>query len=388
MGDPVELTLDCPEPGAESWMDELRSMRGVDAMRSAIRDRNSGLVLDRLDRIVIVGAAAEGVRLAQLCNEHGIGVTAVADDRADQLGGMIGNVPVCSVDALADIERNIPVVIASHRPLQLVQRLRGLGFETVVLFLILQILDPVRFTPHMFYDGWLEDLAENTTRYAELFDAFGDDESRRHLDAVLGFRLTGDIGTIASVVDWDLYAPRDLITLTENEVYVDAGAFDGDSIRLFMERVGGTFDRIVAYEPDPATFQRLARNFEADSRIQARPKGLHRKGGTLRFVDDGSRGAIIAEKGAIEIPVTSLDEDLGEDRVTFVKMNIEGAELDALRGAARSIAKWGPTLAISAYHRPSDLWQVPFLIRELRPEYRLALRQHDAGVIETVAYGL
>ena len=75
-------------------------------------------------------------------------------------------------------------------------------------------------------------------------------------------------------------------------------------------------------------------------------------------------------------------------RVTFIKMNIEGAELDALRGSSTVIERWGPTLAISAYHRPSDLWQIPFLVNELRDDYKLFMRQHDGGVIETVLYAI
>jgi hypothetical protein len=69
-------------------------------------------------------------------------------------------------------------------------------------------------------------------------------------------------------------------------------------------------------------------------------------------------------------------------------MNIEGAELEALEGARESIRRWAPTLAISAYHRPSDLWQVAALARSLRPDYRLYFRQHDGGVIETVLYAI
>jgi uncharacterized protein YqjF (DUF2071 family) len=79
---------------------------------------------------------------------------------------------------------------------------------------------------------------------------------------------------------------------------------------------------------------------------------------------------------------------VGDERVTFIKMNIEGAEIDALKGAARTIRRWQPKLAISAYHRPSDLWRIPRLVRWLSESYGLYLRQHDGGVIETVLYGL
>jgi hypothetical protein len=115
---------------------------------------------------------------------------------------------------------------------------------------------------------------------------------------------------------------------------------------------------------------------------------LHRRRAVLRFDPAGTRGSSLTEAGGSEIPVVALDEVLGGSRVTFVKMNIEGAEIEALRGAANSIARWRPKLAISAYHRPSDLWEVAATVREIDPGYRFHLRQHDGGIIETVLYAL
>ena len=115
---------------------------------------------------------------------------------------------------------------------------------------------------------------------------------------------------------------------------------------------------------------------------------MHSHGGSLRFRDDASRGAIFADDGDIEMPVTTIDEVLGGRRLTYIKMNIEGAEPDALRGGQKSIQKWLPRLAISVYHRPADLWQIPKQVLELNAGYELYLRQHDGGIIETVLYAL
>jgi len=116
--------------------------------------------------------------------------------------------------------------------------------------------------------------------------------------------------------------------------------------------------------------------------------GLYSRTGSLRFHDDGSRGAIFADDGEIDMAVTTIDDVVGEGRATFIKMNIEGAEIDALDGARRTIRRCLPKLAISAYHRPNDLWRIALLIREISSSYDLFLRQHDGGVIETVLYAL
>jgi FkbM family methyltransferase len=388
IGTPIDIKLGVPRPAAATWLDELARLRTAEAMREAYRSRYPAFEPARLTRLAIVGAGPEGQRLANLCAAHGISLAAIVDDSPAVRGARIAGCGVAAVESLATFDRDLPVVIASHRPLRLIERLHGMGFSSVALFVVLQILAPDRFPPHMFYDGWLEDLAVNGDRYRTLGAMFGDDLSRRHLDAIIGFRLTADIGALAPVIDWEVYYPRDLFELGDDEVYVDGGTYDGDTIRLFIKRVGGRFSKVIGFEPDPATFERLKANFEGEPRVQPVNKGLYDATRTLRFANDASRASIIGEHGDVEVPVTRLDDVLGGERVTFIKMNIEGAELRALRGARESINRWVPRLAISAYHRPSDLWQVPFLIHEIEPRYSLHLRQQDAGVIETVAYAL
>jgi FkbM family methyltransferase len=222
-----------------------------------------------------------------------------------------------------------------------------------------------------------------------LSEHLADDHSRQVLDAVIGFRRTLDPAVLQPLVtEHDLYGPEGLFEFTDNEVYVDGGSYDGDTIRSFVERVHGRFDAVYAFEPDPVTFAKLRDNFRDESRVHPIHAGLYSHGGSLRFRDDASRGAIFAADGEIEMPVTTIDDVLGDRRLTYVKMNIEGAEIDALLGGRNAISKWRPRLALSVYHRASDLWRIPQLVLELNPDYELYLRQHDGGIIETVLYAL
>ncbi len=376
-------------PSAQSahWFTEIQALGSAAALRAFLAERHPGLEAGTLRRMAIIGAAAEGHRLIELCDRHGIQVVAVCDDNPLLCGRSIRGHTVAPVASLARFERALPVVIASHRPASALARLTVMGFQTVAPFMALQSLAPERFPPHPFHHRLLDDVIENGPRYSELFSLLADDTSRRHLDAVLGFRLTADINVLAPIVDPDLYCPAGLFTFSDQEVYVDGGVFDGDSIRLFLKRVHNRFSRIIGLEPDPITFQRLSANF-SDHRITLINAGLHSAAKTLRFNNDASRAAAFDAEGAIEMPVVGLDEILNGDRVTTVKMNIEGSELEALAGARQSIETWAPKLAISAYHRPTDLWQVLFHMRSLNPDYRLYLRQHDTGIVETVAYAL
>lgn len=374
-----------PVPSPNGWLKALKEFPSVGAMRDALLARNPALAPLQLKRLAILGAGPEGQRLAGLCARHGIEVAAVYDGNAAKRGLPVGPCQVVPSDALGSLNRNVPVIIASHRVLGGMDLLRGLGFSAAPLAL-LQVMAPDRFPPHMFYERFLEDLFENRLRYLELAAALADEESRRVLNGVIGYRLTLDPSELRSVIDWDLYGGGGLLRFGQDEVYVDGGSYDGDSVRMFIDHTGGKFERALAFEPDVATFRRLAKNFRHEPRVQAFNAGLHRKKAILRFANDGTRGAIFTDTGGVEVPVVGLDEVLNRERVSFIKMNIEGSELEALQGAERSIRTWKPKLAISVYHRSSDLWQIPKLVKTLNPAYQLNLRQHDGGVIETVLY--
>lgn len=371
-------------------IETILQAESADELRDTLHSRHPAFDPGGLDSLIIVGAADEGVRLAGLCRQHSVKIAAICDDNPEKQDMTIEGVAVSPVESLSSQDTDIPVVIASHRVLGAVKRLAGMGFRNVAPFALLQALDSEAYPPHMFYEGWLEDLVDNSEQYRKLSELLCDDFSRDVLDQVIGYRLTLDITALEPVIEWDLYGSKGLIEYGDDEVYVDGGAYDGDSIRLFIDRVGGKFSRVLGFEPDTNTHQRLKANFADDPRIEPVNKGLYSREDTLYFDNAGTRGSIITgdRGGGIEIPVTSLDKILNGDRVTFIKMNIEGAELEALHGAENAITRCRPRLAISAYHRSSDLWQVPFLIRELRPDYNLYMRQHDGGVIETVCYAL
>lgn len=373
---------------APPWWVTLDARPTLDGLRSHLLSHHPAFDPGRLREIAILGAAAEGQRLAGLCQRRGIRIVAIADDDPAKLGTSLFEHPIVPTGELAKLDRTTPIVIASHRVLGAAERLSRLGFASVAPFAVLQALDPERFAPHMFYKGLLEDTLQHREHYRWLARELSDDKSRAVLDAVLAFRQTLDPRRLAPVVEPDLYESPGLIDYGDDEVYVDAGAFDGDTVRLFMARVHGRFARVYAFEPDPKTFATLKRNFAAEPRVVPINAGLFSRKGTLRFRDDASRGAIFAADGSIDMEVTTLDEVVGSGRVTFIKMNIEGAEIDALNGAQQTIQRWRPKLAISAYHRPSDLWGIPTLVRRLSEDYGLYLRQHDGGVIETVLYAL
>ncbi len=371
------------------FLDSLGDAKDATALRDGLMKRNPDLANATPSPLTVVGAAPEGARLLDLCAAHGQTVLAVCDgDPAKHGTDFHGHVVKPISDALTSGPLT-KVIVASHKPLAAVKSLRAMGARAVAPFALLQVLYPESYPPHMFYAGWLEDLSANRARYAELRERLSHDRgSVRALEAIIGFRLTLDVTLLEPVLGGEAFLSRDLVTFDPDGTYVDGGAFDGDTIHKYLDAASGRVGRAIAFEPDPSTFDRLKRNFAGDRRIEPIKAGLYDRTDVLRFVNDGSRAALISGTGDIEVPVVSLDEVLSGSRVDYIKLNIEGAELAALEGARQSIARYHPTLAISAYHAPDHLWRVPELILSIDLGYTLYLRQHDGGAVETVVYAI
>jgi FkbM family methyltransferase len=371
-----------------AWIARRDALADASAARAFLRARLPAFFPDLPPRLAIVGAADEGRRLVGICRRLGIEVAAIADDDPARRDTEVDGVPVVAFEALMALDRATPVVVASHRLLAAIRRLRAAGFGHACGFAALEAADPDRFPPHMFYDGWFEDLVPARDRHAALATRLADARSRAVLDAVTGFRLTLDPELLAPVLDTRLYGADDLPFPPDPSVYVDAGAYDGDTVRLYLARWGERCERVHAFEPDPATYARLAANFAGDARVVAHNAGLSRREGTLAFRADATRGAILDPAGGTSVRVVALDDVLQGGEAGVVKLNIEGAEIDALHGAAGTLRRHRPSLIVSLYHRPADLWRIPETLDALATGYRFYLRQHDGGTIETVLYAL
>ena len=366
----------------------LDSLQDAAHLRGGLIDRFPAYAPGKLSDVVIVGAADEGERLCAIADATGINVQAVIDADPAKTGRRIGGHHEVRQAAPDDLDRDVPIVIASHRVLGATKHFRQKGHQNIIGFGVLQTLDPDRFPPQMFYENWLEDIVANADQLRNVHGMLADERSRSIFEAVLEYRLTGNIMALDPWVDSTIFYPSDLFSFSTDEVYIDAGAYTGDTIAFFIEHTGGRFERIYGFEPDVLNFTKLKENLAHEPRVKTIEAGLYSKRTVLKFAADAGRASGISEDGNVEIPVTSIDLELDGGRVTYIKLNIEGAELEALKGARNTISKWQPRLGISGYHFASHLWEVPLLIKELNPAYEIYLRQHDGGVIERTYYGL
>jgi FkbM family methyltransferase len=214
-----------------------------------------------------------------------------------------------------------------------------------------------------------------------------DPGSRRSFLSVLLYRLTWDSRWLDPVrlPYRDMYFFTDALLLGEGEVLVDGGAFDGDTAAAFLARTAGTHRHIHAFEADPVNLAPLRRRLAGMPRTTIHPVGLWSRSDTLRFSSGQGPGGRLGEGGDVAVPVRALDDlDLGP--VTLIKLDIEGAEVPALEGAAETIRRHRPKLAVAVYHALEDFGMIPALIERLRPGSRYRLRHHSPLHHDTVLY--
>lgn len=177
----------------------------------------------------------------------------------------------------------------------------------------------------------------------------------------------------------------------DNEIFVDMGTFDGDSIRKFVIWCKGQYDGVYGFEPNPQMWDSLKHTLADIKNCQIENKGVWNKNTIIRFVEDTDKpmSSHFEENplsGGETISVTSVDEVLQGKKVTFLKADIEGAEFKALEGAQKTIKQYKPKIAFSIYHKPEDILELPLKLLEYRSDYKLYLRHYSFTEAETVLY--
>ena len=188
------------------------------------------------------------------------------------------------------------------------------------------------------------------------------------------------------------YFVQPLVPLTEKECFVDVGAFDGDTIDAFLGATDGKYRHIYAFEMSKRNYARLSCKVQEDPRCAADrvtlyPYGASDRDGTARYYENNT-STVFSADGTETAEFRRLDDVLKDQPVTFIKMDIEGAEPLALRGAEHIIRTQTPKLAICTYHRAEHLWEIPKMILQMNPAYHIYFRHHDKDEMETVCYAI
>jgi FkbM family methyltransferase len=342
--------------------------------------------------VVLFGAGAVGRLALAGLRKRGLSPLAFADNNPRLWGTSLEGVPILEpARAAAEFSGRAVFVVTIYTGAAVRRQLRALRLK-VAPFEALFRHYPDTFLPHGCLD-WPQKLKAQKEDVLRGLSVWADELSRQEYAAQVCWRLRLDEQLPEPLPARDTYFPLDLLSLRPDETFVDCGAFDGDSIRAFLLRAGSSFHEAIAVEPDPGNCERFrtwaaAQAPEVRGRLHAFQVAAGSCRGRVRFEATGTFASSVKDGGGIEVDLLPLDDLLADRSPTYLKMDVEGAEPDALLGARQTLDRHVPVQAICLYHALDHLWSIPLWLQSLGLPYRFFLRRYSDAGWEQVCYAI
>ena len=215
---------------------------------------------------------------------------------------------------------------------------------------------------------------DNERRINDAYDMLADDLSRRVFADIIRFQYTGELRYLDSCTTDKDEAFENILKLGGEESYLDLGAYNGDTIDEFL-RYSGSYSSITAFEPSAKSFKKL-QEFCADmENVSLWQLGSYNKNTQINFNTKSGRNCAIDENGT-PVQVARVDTILCGKKITYAKLDVEGAERETFEGMENTIRLFKPKLNVAAYHRSEDLFKLILQLHSLNPDYKFYLRHH------------
>lgn len=348
--------------------------------------------IDMGGTVWIFGAGYFGRALARAMQEQGLAVAGFVETtpQAPEVQGL----PVLDWPALARKapHAQLALGILNHRTPydQLVALATQAGFAAPLM--TWELYD--QFGPALGWRFWLGErsvLAAHLERLAQVVERLGDDESREILLRLCAFRLGLDLEFSSFLSAEPQYFNALTLPPLQGKAitYIDCGAYNGDTYAELVQQPGITCGQAFLLEPDPDNYAALVRRV-AGQHPQAvcLPLAAAEQYSILSFAAGQGEGSAIGSGGNIHVAAAALDQIVPQAQVDFIKLDVEGAEALVLRGARHMIERCRPVLAVSLYHNPADIWELPELLFSLCQNYKFYIRQHCYNSFDSVLYAI
>ncbi|MFA5264714.1 MAG: FkbM family methyltransferase [Opitutaceae bacterium] len=393
----------------ETEIDALLA-QNPDEVNARLRTEYSRRAKGRERSIVLFGAVSGPATIA-LSGLRRIGIVPLAftDNNQNLWNTVKDGIPVLPpAEAVEKYKDSAIFVITIFNSSAVRRQLAAMGCAYVATYEMLFFGYHEVFIP--FYDlDFPTRIFEESNLVRKGFALWSDDFSREGYVSQLVYRMSLDPDSLVTKNDpKEEYFPKSLRKIFPCDTFVDCGAFDGDTIKDFLS-IGVDYRKIISLEPDAMNFRRLKEYIEAlpaehRNRIEIIKMAVGSKKGWLSFesngsmlsnlIDDSDGDTLSRIKGTTDDPRTittrvesrTLDDLVPLGATGYIKMDIEGAEMDALKGATRLIETSCADWAITVYHRPDDLWKVPLVFAPHSSHYDFHLERYSEGITETVCY--
>lgn len=331
-------------------------------------------------KVVIWGAGNCGHHVYDILSEQGIEISFFADNHHEGEKDYKAGIDIIGIDIVSTRQKNLYVLISvvdENAYNTIYEELKGAGLEEEQLFDMRRFMErlPVSY------------FVQNCEKYRQVYSMLSDEFSKKvYLERIKRVYLLNDISAVVSPVDEEYFDEVNI--LTDEEVFIDCGGYDGDTSLRFVDRCDGKYKKIIVFEPEVCKKEVIDKNLKGLKYI-VYPYGVWNENKTLYFEARGDAASHVMDKESDnKIQVVMLDDYIYDEKPTFIKMDIEGSEMEALIGARKVIQTYKPKLAVCLYHKPQDLFEIPTYIKSLNKDYRLYIRQYANSRYETVCYAL
>lgn len=297
--------------------------------------------------------------------------------------------PVMDTNKLSD-ETDKPLVILSIRGYNEIKKRKIENYANVIDedIMSLWMLDGEELLTREYYDN-------NKAAFIETYNLLSDEKSRDCLEAYINSKISGKYVYLSKIWEENQYFAEDIIDIEGIASWIDCGAYDGDSYISFAKNykdiTGNDFSgKVTLYEPDKNNYERLTENMNKYKMVSSKcvNKGIWKKKDTLMFYTGDTTSSCFDDGGSVAIDVDCIDDLHRNEKVDFIKMDIEGSELMALQGGKTVIENNKPALAVCVYHKREDLITIPQYIHKLNSNYKLYLRAYKRWSQELVLYAV
>ncbi|WP_455089718.1 FkbM family methyltransferase [Peptoanaerobacter stomatis] len=338
----------------------------------------------KAEKIYIFGCGVIGKTTGIMIERQGIRIAGYLDNN-EKITEKYGK-SVIKPDGIRYTDEKVNIIICDSYYLEKFKQIEKFNNSNIRLWL-------VNFLVYFYVGLTPEYIKDNIEKFEKSYNLLEDDRSKFIFENILNAAITSNMDYYKETYSDDEYFPEVIKNcMGENEIFVDVGAYNGDTVEKFINVCKNKYKKIYAFEPEKKLYEEiLKKNIK---NLEAYNFCLYNKEGELKFKLYDSIGNDFVSSTAIDneigreltLKINTLDNIIGDKPVSIIKMDIEGSELCALEGAKNTVKNCKPKLAICVYHKKEDLIDIIQYIYSICPEYKFYLRHHSHVQDDIVLY--
>lgn len=317
--------------------------------------------------IIMYGTGNGADKVFEVLNKLNIEVAGVCASDGFVRERYFHNFRVAPVSEFSEKYEKLIVIVTfgSSRP-EVIENIKNLAEKQTVLVPCVPVIGN-----EIFDRKFLEENEENLNK---AYSLLADEKSKKVFENYVNFEFSGKLDYLFNMESDISDAFNDYLQLSENESFIDIGAYRGDTVEQFLKFTNGKYDNILAIEPDRKTYKKLVENCKYLKNFVAINGAVTCIDGTIEFSSVAGRQSTIGS--GVEIPAFTLNKLAEKFVPTYIKIDAEGAELDILNGGRKIISEFKPKIKIATYHKNRDIFEIPILLNELNKDYKIYMCHH------------